>query len=142
MTMQKLTRDDLFSLEKYAEVRGEFRAQVMAHKKHRQVALGIGIHNLGEGLAIGSAYSLGELTLGAMLVAGFALHNATEGVAIVSPILREQGNQIPRLIGPPVILYFLARRDPADRTRATLAIYITVVVLTRRHTVPVRTGRR
>ena len=38
--MQKLTRDDLYSLEKYAETRGEFRAQVMAHKKNRQVAIG------------------------------------------------------------------------------------------------------
>lgn len=38
--MQKLTRDDLFSLEKYAETRPEFRAQVLAHKKHRQVPLG------------------------------------------------------------------------------------------------------
>lgn len=36
----QLTRDDLFSLEKYAEVRGEFRARVMAHKKDRQVAIG------------------------------------------------------------------------------------------------------
>ncbi len=63
------------------------------------VALGIGIHNLGEGLAIGSAYVLGELTLGALLVAGFALHNATEGIAIVSPILREPDGQLARLIG-------------------------------------------
>jgi len=63
------------------------------------VALGIGIHNLGEGLAIGSAYVLGELTLGALLVAGFALHNATEGIAIVSPILSEPGRQVSRLIG-------------------------------------------
>ncbi|NIM00467.1 MAG: metal transporter [Acidobacteria bacterium] len=63
------------------------------------VALGIGIHNLGEGLAIGSAYVLGELTLGALLVAGFTLHNATEGIAIVSPILREPDGQLARLIG-------------------------------------------
>jgi zinc transporter ZupT len=63
------------------------------------VALGIGIHNLGEGLAIGSAYVLGDLTLGALLVAGFTLHNATEGIAIVSPILRQPGNQLSRLVG-------------------------------------------
>ncbi len=63
------------------------------------VALGIGIHNLGEGLAIGSAYVLGELTLGALLVAGFTLHNATEGIAIVSPMLREPGGQLARLVG-------------------------------------------
>ncbi|HKQ62893.1 MAG TPA: hypothetical protein VJS92_16490 [Candidatus Polarisedimenticolaceae bacterium] len=53
------------------------------------IALGIGLHNLGEGLAIGSAYVLGELTLGALLVVGFTLHNATEGIAIVAPIVED-----------------------------------------------------
>jgi zinc transporter ZupT len=50
------------------------------------VAIGIGLHNLGEGLAIGSAYAVGSLALGAALVVGFALHNTTEGLAIVAPI--------------------------------------------------------
>jgi zinc transporter, ZIP family len=50
------------------------------------VAVGIGLHNLGEGVAIGSAYSVGALSLGAFLVVGFALHNTTEGLAIVAPI--------------------------------------------------------
>lgn len=50
------------------------------------VALGIGLHNLGEGLAIGSAYATGALALGAFLVVGFALHNTTEGLAIVAPL--------------------------------------------------------
>jgi ZIP family zinc transporter len=50
------------------------------------VAAGIGLHNLGEGVAIGSAYSTGALALGAFLVIGFALHNTTEGLAIVAPI--------------------------------------------------------
>ena len=50
------------------------------------VAVGIGLHNLGEGVAIGSAYSAGALALGAFLVVGFALHNTTEGLAIVAPI--------------------------------------------------------
>ncbi len=50
------------------------------------VAIGIGLHNLGEGVAIGSAYSAGALALGAFLVVGFALHNTTEGLAIVAPI--------------------------------------------------------
>jgi zinc transporter ZupT len=50
------------------------------------VALGIGLHNLGEGLAIGSAYASGALALGAFLVVGFALHNTTEGLAIVAPL--------------------------------------------------------
>jgi zinc transporter, ZIP family len=50
------------------------------------VAVGIGLHNLGEGVAIGSAYSVGALALGAFLVVGFALHNTTEGLAIVAPV--------------------------------------------------------
>ncbi|HET8861905.1 MAG TPA: ZIP family metal transporter [Solirubrobacterales bacterium] len=50
------------------------------------VALGIGLHNLGEGLAIGSAYTTGALALGAFLVVGFAIHNTTEGLAIVAPM--------------------------------------------------------
>jgi ZIP family zinc transporter len=53
------------------------------------VALGIGLHNLGEGLAIGSAYAIGSLALGAALVVGFALHNTTEGLAIVAPAAKE-----------------------------------------------------
>jgi zinc transporter, ZIP family len=50
------------------------------------VAVGIGLHNLGEGVAIGAAYSAGALALGAFLVVGFALHNTTEGLAIVAPV--------------------------------------------------------
>src|SRR3989344_5041130 len=52
------------------------------------IALGIGLHNLGEGLAIGSAYALGEIALGSTLVIGFMVHNVTEGVAIVAPLTR------------------------------------------------------
>jgi zinc transporter, ZIP family len=54
------------------------------------VAVGIGLHNLGEGVAIGSAYAAGALALGAFLVVGFALHNTTEGLAIVAPIAKTQ----------------------------------------------------
>jgi ZIP family zinc transporter len=50
------------------------------------VAAGIGLHNLGEGVAIGSSYAAGALALGAFLVVGFAIHNTTEGLAIVAPI--------------------------------------------------------
>jgi hypothetical protein len=52
------------------------------------IAIGIGLHNLGEGLAIGSAYAIGELALGAFLVVGFAIHNTTEGLAIVAPLTK------------------------------------------------------
>ncbi|MFI9503852.1 ZIP family metal transporter [Nocardia sp. NPDC052566] len=61
------------------------------------IAIGIGLHNLGEGLAIGSAYALGELALGAGLVIGFALHNTTEGLAIVSPLIAQTRPSFTRL---------------------------------------------
>ena len=54
------------------------------------IAIGIGLHNLGEGLAIGAAYSLGKVALGTFLVLGFTIHNTTEGLAIVTPIARER----------------------------------------------------
>jgi zinc transporter ZupT len=50
------------------------------------IALGIGLHNLGEGLAIGAAYSLGEVALGTFLVLGFLIHNTTEGLGIAAPL--------------------------------------------------------
>lgn len=54
------------------------------------IAVGIGLHNLGEGLAIGAAYALGEVGLTAFLVLGFTLHNVTEGLGIVTPLARER----------------------------------------------------
>ena len=50
------------------------------------VAIGIGVHNLGEGLAIGSSLALGELALGAFLIVGFMVHNVTEGLGIAAPV--------------------------------------------------------
>jgi zinc transporter ZupT len=61
------------------------------------VAIGIGLHNLGEGLAIGSAYAVGSLALGAALVVGFALHNTTEGLAIVAPVARDRRARVGQL---------------------------------------------
>ncbi len=52
------------------------------------VALGIGLHNLGEGLAIGTSYASGEIALGTTLVLGFLLHNTTEGIGIVAPVAK------------------------------------------------------
>ena len=54
------------------------------------VSLGIGLHNLGEGLAIGGALALGAVALGAQLIVGFTIHNTTEGLAIAFPIIRQQ----------------------------------------------------
>jgi ZIP family zinc transporter len=52
------------------------------------IAIGIGLHNLGEGLAIGAAFAAGAAGLGAFLVMGFTLHNITEGVGIAAPLLK------------------------------------------------------
>jgi zinc transporter ZupT len=54
------------------------------------IAIGIGLHNLGEGLAIGTSYATGEIALGTSLLVGFLLHNTTEGLGIVSPLTDEQ----------------------------------------------------
>lgn len=54
------------------------------------IAIGIGLHNLGEGLAIGAAYSVGEIALGAFLVVGFIIQNITEGLGIIAPVLRDR----------------------------------------------------
>ncbi|WP_342543544.1 ZIP family metal transporter [Paenisporosarcina sp. FSL H8-0542] len=52
------------------------------------MAVGIGLHNFGEGLAIGTSFSLGEAALGTFLVIGFTLHNITEGIGIAAPLLK------------------------------------------------------
>lgn len=54
------------------------------------IALGIGLHNLGEGLAIGAAFASGSAGLGTFLVLGFTLHNITEGIGIAAPILKQR----------------------------------------------------
>ncbi len=74
------------------------------------VALGIGLHNLAEGLAIGSAFALGHVSLGAFLVVGFMVHNVTEGPAVVAPVSRGERPSLwhfvalGALAGAPVIL--------------------------------------
>lgn len=74
-----------YKSEHHRQIKGEhFQALIFGYL----IALGIGLHNLGEGLAIGSAYAIGEIALGATLVIGFMIHNVTEGVAIVAPLTR------------------------------------------------------
>jgi zinc transporter, ZIP family len=53
------------------------------------IAIGIGLHNFGEGLAIGASAAVGAIGLATVLVIGFALHNATEGFGIVAPLAAE-----------------------------------------------------
>ena len=52
------------------------------------ISIGIGLHNLGEGLAIGAAVGLGEIALSTFLIVGFAIHNTTEGLAIAAPMAK------------------------------------------------------
>lgn len=54
------------------------------------IAVGIGLHNLGEGLAIGAAYAVGAAALGTFLVVGFIIQNITEGLGIIAPVLRDR----------------------------------------------------
>ncbi len=54
------------------------------------IAIGIGLHNLGEGLAIGAAFNTGEIALGSFLVIGFIIQNITEGLGIIAPVLRDR----------------------------------------------------
>lgn len=59
------------------------------------IAVGIGLHNFAEGLAIGTSAASGEIALATVLVVGFALHNATEGFGIVAPLAAEEGSARP-----------------------------------------------
>jgi zinc transporter ZupT len=62
------------------------------------IAIGIGIHNLGEGLLVGAAVSSGEAALGSFLVVGFVLHNVTEGLGIGAPISNSEPGWV-RFVG-------------------------------------------
>ena len=62
------------------------------------IAVGIGLHNFAEGLAIGQAAASSEIAFATLLVIGFALHNATEGFGIVAPLTSETGPDGQRLI--------------------------------------------
>jgi len=54
------------------------------------IAFGIGLHNLGEGLAIGASVAIGQMALSKLLIVGFTIHNTTEGLAIIAPISKQQ----------------------------------------------------
>jgi zinc transporter ZupT len=69
-----------------AGARGEGGAVLGGLALATLVAIGIGLHNLGEGLAIGASFALGELSLGTFLIVGFMIHNVTEGLGIAAPI--------------------------------------------------------
>jgi zinc transporter, ZIP family len=103
-----------------------------AYRLALMVAIGIGLHNLGEGLAIGSAYAVGSLALGAFLVIGFAIHNTTEGLAIVSPLARAEPPGLWRLLvlgliaGAPAILGAVIGAGAYNQELATFLIGVGV----------------
>ena len=72
------------------------------------IAIGIGLHNFGEGLAIGAAVGLGSIAFSAFLIVGFALHNTTEGIAIAAPMSRGKGLVGKALIGKLAALGLIA----------------------------------
>ena len=117
------------------QLTGGARARVEGADGRRSIAwflaLGIGLHNMGEGLAIGAAHAIGEAALGASLVMGFMIHNTTEGLAIIAPIAKDR----PRLVsvagmgalaGLPTILGAWAGGLAFTPTLATLAFAIGV----------------
>ena len=63
------------------------------------IAIGIGLHNFGEGLAIGAAVGIGSIAFSTFLIVGFALHNTTEGIAIAAPMSRGKSMIGKALIG-------------------------------------------
>jgi zinc transporter, ZIP family len=73
------------------------------------VAIGIGLHNFGEGLAIGTSFAFGELALGSALIVGFMVHNVTEGLGIAAPVADEGA----RLRWPRLLLLALVAGAPA-----------------------------
>jgi ZIP family zinc transporter len=93
----------LYASEKLVERKSAKTAIVGASSVALMIAVGIGLHNLGEGLAIGGAMVAGEVALSTFLIVGFMLHNTTEGLAIVAPISREK----PRIVFL-VLLGFIA----------------------------------
>ena len=95
------------------------------------VAIGIGLHNLGEGLAIGSSFATGEASLAIALVIGFMVHNLTEGIGIASPLARDgqrlglvRGLALALLAGLPAVLGIWAGRYVGGPLFTTLCFAI------------------
>ena len=115
-----------------AGIESQRKAGAGAYRLSLMVAIGIGLHNLGEGLAIGSAYAIGALALGAFLVIGFAIHNTTEGLAIVAPLARGERPPFGRLVllgviaGAPAILGAVIGASVYNQELATLLIGVGV----------------
>ena len=88
----------LYGLGKKLTKKTEFSTLSKGLAISLMIAIGIGFHNLGEGLAVGAAIALGEVALSTFLIIGFATHNTTEGLAIAAP-LTDTKAKIAKMIG-------------------------------------------
>jgi zinc transporter, ZIP family len=110
---EQISENSLIEQAKPSSSSSSFVSSASSHSTARQsqqfskpltiammIAIGIGLHNLGEGLAIGAAVLLGKVALSTFLIVGFTLHNTTEGLAIAAPMARGTNKSIIRkLIG-------------------------------------------
>jgi ZIP family zinc transporter len=117
------------------------------------IAVGIGLHNFGEGLAIGGSAGRGEIALATLLVIGFALHNATEGFGIVAPLGAEAARPSWRFLllagliggGPTVLGTAVGRQFTSDSLSViflSLAAGSILYVVVQLIAVATRAGRR
>ena len=107
--------DELSSYDSIHASQGKKTLDKQQQQQHRlvvkpvamamMISIGIGLHNFGEGLAIGASVVLGEIALGTFLIVGFMLHNTTEGFAIVSPLAK---TRVSRMVGKLIIMGLIA----------------------------------
>jgi zinc transporter, ZIP family len=107
--------DELSSYDSIRASQGKKTLDKQQQQQHRlvvkpvamamMISIGIGLHNFGEGLAIGASVVLGEIALGTFLIVGFMLHNTTEGFAIVSPLAK---TRVSRMVGKLIIMGLIA----------------------------------
>ncbi len=89
------------------------------------IALGIGLHNLGEGLAVGAALAAGSAALASYLVIGFTIHNVTEGIGIAAPVASEKPSLM-HFLGLVALAGFPAVIGTIAGTQAVSPLWITV----------------